>query len=228
MSLTRPLHLWPASADGAGLGARVPVVHRLGAVAVAAVIFVFGVLGFVGGLAYFSTSGQVILGLSSNGLLSTISIVTAVVLVAAVLRGPRLTSTVMMVIGILFLIAALASLAVLNTGLNLLAFRLSNVAFSLVTGLLLLILGAYGRVSGHLPADSPYARPDDDDVRPAAPEFPAGPEEVAAERAMRAAEIAVVQHVATAEQRRRVTAMAEVRTRADRRRVWMSFDRTGG
>jgi hypothetical protein len=41
---------------------------------------------------------------------------------------------------------------------------------------------------------------------------------------MRNAEVAVVQHVATAEQRRRVAAMSEVRTRLDRRLVWMSFD----
>jgi hypothetical protein len=36
--------------------------------------------------------------------------------------------------------------------------------------------------------------------------------------------VAVVQHVATANQRRRVAAMAEVRTRVDRRLVWLSFD----
>jgi hypothetical protein len=35
----------------------------------------------------------------------------------------------------------------------------------------------------------------------------------------------VVEHRATPDQQRRVTAMAEVRTRADRRAVWMSFDR---
>jgi hypothetical protein len=42
---------------------------------------------------------------------------------------------------------------------------------------------------------------------------------------MREAEIAVVNHVATADQRRRVAAMAEVTSRGDRRRVWMQFDR---
>ena len=41
---------------------------------------------------------------------------------------------------------------------------------------------------------------------------------------MREAEIAVVNHAATADQRRRVEAMAEVHTRGDRRRVWMEFD----
>ena len=41
---------------------------------------------------------------------------------------------------------------------------------------------------------------------------------------MRQAEICVVQHTATEDQRRRVQAMAEVRTRAERRRTWMAFD----
>jgi hypothetical protein len=89
--------------------------------------------------------------------------------------------------------------------------------------LLLLTLGAYGRVSGNLPADSPYAHPHPQDVDP--PEsYPSTPEEFAAEIAMRDAEIAVSNHVGTGEQRRRVQAMAVVHTRADRRRVWMEFD----
>jgi hypothetical protein len=201
---------------------RVFRVQRVGAVAVAVVILVFGLLGFAGGLRFFSTEGQPLLGMSSNGLLSTISVLTAVVLLAAALRSPRVASTVMIVVGVLFLLSALANLAVLRTSFNVLAFEMTNVAFSLVTGLVLLLLGAYGRLTGNLPADSPYARPIADVEPPEA--FPSTPEEFAAERAMRDAEIAVVNHVATADQRRRVAAMAQVRTRADRRRVWMDFD----
>ncbi|MGY1600767.1 DUF4383 domain-containing protein [Geodermatophilus sp. SYSU D00815] len=207
-----------------GPGERVLAVHRVGAVVVAAVLLVFGLLGFADGLAYFSTEGERVLGLSSNGLLSTVSVVTAAVLVGAAVRGPRVASTVMMVVGALFLVSALANLAVLETGWNLLAFRLSNVFFSIGAGLVLLLLGAYGRVSGNLPADSPYARPHPPEGAWTADDQPSTPAEFAAERAMRAAEIAVVQHVATADQRRRVAAMARVRGRAERRTVWMSFD----
>ena len=204
---------------------RVFAVQRIGALAVAAVILVFGLLGFAGGLDFFSTDGEPILGLSSNGLLSTISVVTAGVLVLAALRSPRTASTLMMVIGILFLLAGLGSLAVLRTDANLLAFEIENVIFSEVAGLVLLLLGAYGRVSGNLPADSPYAHPRDDDDAGGGPDgVPSTPAEFAAERAMREAEIAVVNHTATPDQRRRVDAMAQVHTRADRRRVWMSFD----
>jgi hypothetical protein len=215
----------PAGPDAASLGARVPVVHRIGAVVVGLVVATFGLLGFAGGLAFFSTEGERVLGLSSNGLLSTISVGTAVVLFAAAARGARTASTVMIVVGSLFLVSALANLAVLRTDLNLLAFEIQNVAFSAVAGLLLLVLGAYGRVSGNLPPDSPYARPRGDvvDEDPAAG-YPSTPAEFAAERAMRAAEIAVVQHTATPDQARRVAAMAQVHSRAERRRVWTAFD----
>jgi Domain of unknown function (DUF4383) len=198
-------------------------VQRTGAIGIGAFLFVFGLVGLVGGLRFLTTHGQHVLGLSSNGLLSTISVVVGLVLIGAALLGPRVASTVMMVFGCLFLLSALGNLAVLRTSLNLLAFEVRNVLFSIAVGLVLLVLGAYGRVSGNLPPDSPYAHPRQEDTEP--PEFYAEtPEELAAEAAMREAEIAVSQHIATDEQRRRVQAMAAVHTRADRRRVWMEFD----
>jgi hypothetical protein len=208
-----------------GAGARVPVVHKVGAVVVAAVIATFGVLGFAGGLDYFSTDGERVLGLSSNGLLSTVSIATAAVLVFAAFRSPRTASTIMIAIGALFLLSALVNLALLRTSFNLLAFSMANVVFSIVAGLVLLTLGAYGRVGGHLPADSPYAHPPSDADVENAEVHPSTPEEFAAEAAMREAEVAVVEHRATADQLRRVEAMRSVTSRQDRRRVWMNFDR---
>jgi hypothetical protein len=200
-------------------------VHRGGAIAVALVIMVFGILGFAGGLDFFSTSGEPILGMSSNGLLSTVSVLTAAVLIAAAVRGPRIASTVMIAVGTLFILSALANLAVLRTDLNVLAFELSNVVFSVVAGLFLLLLGAYGRVSGNLPATSPYARARSDAEAEGPEDVPTTPAEFEAERSMREAELAVVLHTATADQHARVAAMARVRTRGDRRRVWTEFDR---
>ena len=158
MNLRLPLRLHPAAGPEHEAAGRVPAVHRLGAVAVALVVLTFGLLGFAGGLDFFSTSGEPILGMSSNGLLSTISVVTAAVLITAAMRGPRIASTVMIAVGSLFLLSGLANLAVLRTSFNVLAFELANVYFSFAAGLTLLLLGAYGRISGHLPADSPYAR----------------------------------------------------------------------
>jgi hypothetical protein len=206
-----------------GLGSRVFVVQRTGAVLVALFLLVFALLGFAGGLDYFSTEGERILGMSSNGLLSTISVVMALVLLAAAARGPRVASTVMIGAGSLFLLSALVNLAVLQTSFNILAFRIENVVFSVVVGLFLLVLGAYGRIGGHLPPDSPYAHaapPADDDLD----ELPSTPDEFAAEDAMRDAEVAVSEHRATDDQRRRVAAMAREHTRRGRREVWMLFD----
>ena len=206
-----------------GLGSRVFVVQRAGAVLVALFLLVFAVLGFAGGLDFFSTEGKEILGLSSNGLLSTISVVMAVVLLAAAARGPRVASTVMIAAGSLFLLSALVNLAVLETRFNVLAFEMENVIFSVVVGLLLLVLGAYGRIGGHLPEDSPYAHPTED-IDYGEDEFPSTPDEVEAERAMREAEIAVAEHHATDAQRQRVAAMAGATTRRERRETWMLFD----
>jgi Domain of unknown function (DUF4383) len=198
-------------------------VQRGGAICVGAFLLVFGVIGLSGGLGFFSTEGERILGLSSNGLLSTISVVVGLVLIGAAFLGPRVASTVMIVLGCLFLLSALANLALMTIGWNILAFEMRNVLFSIGVGLLLLVLGAYGRVSGNLPADSPYAHERAEDPRP--PEsYPHTPEEFAAEAAMREAEIAVAQHTCTEDQRRRVEAMAAAHTRGDRRRIWMEFD----
>jgi hypothetical protein len=213
-----------AAADQeAAAGGRVFLVQRTGALLVAVFLLVFGLLGFAGGLEFFSTAGERVLGLSSNGLLSALSVFVAAVLMGADLRGPRVASTVMIVVGSLFLVSALVNLALLRTSFNFLAFEMSNVLFSIGVGLALLTLGAYGRVSGNLPPDSPYAHQRAEETEP--PEsYPTTPEEFAAETAMRAAEIAVSNHVGTDDQRRRVQAMARVHTRGDRRRVWMEFD----
>ena len=207
------------------LGDRVYAVQRAGALLVALFLLVFALLGFASGQRFFSTQGEPVLGMSSNGLLSTLSVGVALVLLAAAARGARAASTVMIILGPLFLLSAAVHAVLLGSALYWLAFSVSNVLFSVVVGLLLLLLGAYGRLSGNLPADSPYARPRAaQDLEP--PEaFPSTAAEFAAERAMRDAEVAVVNHVATADQLRRVQAMAQVRTRLERRQVWMSFDR---
>ncbi|GAA4825492.1 hypothetical protein GCM10023201_09900 [Actinomycetospora corticicola] len=210
-------------------GHKVVVVHRVGAVVVALVIATFGVLGFVGGLGFFDTSGSPVLGLSSNGLLSTISIVTALVLIASAARGGRLSSTVMMVVGTLFLVSAFANLAVMATPYNLLAFRLPNVFFSIGAGLVLLILGSYGRVSAKLPDDNPYRAPQPEDERSADPEasLPSRPHtraEMRADREMAEASRAAVSGAATAEQRRRLAEIDTLRTHEDRRKRWMATE----
>ncbi len=137
-------------------GHRLDLVHRIGAAVLGVGLCVFGILGVANRLEFLAVQGKVVLGLASNGLLSAISLIVGGVLVSAAWRGGRSSSTITVVIGVLFLISGLLNLAVLDTEFNLLAFRLSNVIFSFVAGMLLLFLGAYGRFSGGLPADNPY------------------------------------------------------------------------
>ena len=207
----------------ADLGDRVVVVHRVGAAVVGAFLLIFGILGFAQRLPFFSTEGGEILGMGSNGLLALLSVVVGSLLVVVALRGERPASTVMIVLGVLFLLSALGNMAVLRTSFNVLAFEMDNVFFSIVVGLVLLVLGAYGRISGHLPPESPYAHPTEG-TGSEPKERPTTPEEVEAEHAIREAELAVCNHNATPEQRRRVEAMAQVHTRWERRQVWMELE----
>src|SRR5690349_5535048 len=175
------------SRDADDIDGRVFAVQRLGALSVALVLLVFGLLGATSGVAFLTTHGQRFLGMSSNGLLSALSLGVAVVLLGAAFRGPRTASTVMITLGVLFLVSAVLNLALLRSPYNVLAFRMSNVVFSDVVGLLLLVLGAYGRISGNLPETSPYAHPHPLLDEP--PDLPSTPAEFAAEAAMREAEI---------------------------------------
>lgn len=132
------------------------IIHRVGSAVLGLGLWVFAALGFSQGLAFFSTQGPPVLGLSSNGFLSTISVAAgALLLVAAALGGPT-ASTATAVLGVAFLVSGLAHFAIINTSVKILAFRLPNVFFSIIAGLLLLFFGTYGRVTGGLPEDNPY------------------------------------------------------------------------
>jgi hypothetical protein len=135
---------------------RLGTVYRYGAGLCGLALLVFGSLGFLNDLAFLSTSGERVAGLSSNGLLSLISLVVATVLIAGAVIGGNTASTVNMAVGALFLGSGFVNLALLDTKANFLAFHLQNVMFSFVVGLMLLTFGMYGRVSGSLPHDNPY------------------------------------------------------------------------
>jgi uncharacterized protein DUF4383 len=202
-------------------GSRLDHVHRVGAVVFGLGLGTFGVLGLVNRLDPFSTTGQPVLGLSSNGLLSVISLVVAAVLIAAGVRGGRLASTVLVVAGAAFVLSGLVNTLVLNTPLNLLAFRIPNVIFSFVSGALLLFLGSWGRFTGRLPDDNPYRGERRGDAEPdPLPSHFDDPDNAAAARALAAAERAVAQHAATPEITARVKAVAALRSDQDRVQEW--------
>ncbi|WP_030394401.1 MULTISPECIES: DUF4383 domain-containing protein [Kitasatospora] len=133
-------------------------VYRIGAGLCGVALLVFGCLGLADGLPVFSTSGERVAGLSSNGLLSLVSVVTAVVLIGGAVIGGNVASTVNITVGTLFVLSGFVNLALLDSSANLLAFRIPNVLFSFVMGLVIATFGMYGRVSGKLPLDNPYWR----------------------------------------------------------------------
>ncbi|MFE9117922.1 DUF4383 domain-containing protein [Streptomyces sp. NPDC007172] len=146
------------------LNEHLPVDHRLnrvyryGAGAMGVVLLVFGILGLIHRIGFFDTGGDTVAGLNTNGALSVISIVVGLLLLYGAFRGGNFASTLNIALGVLFLISGFVNLALLDTSHNILAFRMQNVLFSFVVGLLLMVFGMYGRVTGFLPHDNPYWR----------------------------------------------------------------------
>ncbi|MFD4026633.1 DUF4383 domain-containing protein [Streptomyces sp. NPDC058576] len=137
---------------------RLATIYRIGAGLCGAILVVFGSLGFADQLSFFNTSGSQIAGLSSNGLLSLISLLVGALLIAGAAVGGNVASTVNMTVGSLFLISGFIHLFILDRAANILDFSMPNVIFSFVMGLLILTFGMYGRVTGGLPHDNPYWR----------------------------------------------------------------------
>lgn len=146
------------------LDEHLPVDHRLsrfyrvGAGLMGLVLVAFGILGLIDRIGFFDTRGDTVAGLNTNGALSVLSITVGLLLFISMVIGGNLASTVNMVLGILFILSGFVNLALLDRSFNPLAFRIQNVMFSFVVGVLLMFFGMYGRVSGRLPHDNPYWR----------------------------------------------------------------------
>lgn len=135
---------------------RLSTLYRVGAGLMGLVLVAFGILGLVDRVGFFDIGGATVAGLNTNGSLSVLSIVIGLLLFVGMVIGGNFASTLNLVLGILFLLSGFINLAVLETTFNFLAFRMQNVLFSFVVGLLLMWFGMYGRVSGGLPHDNPY------------------------------------------------------------------------
>ncbi|WP_338696115.1 DUF4383 domain-containing protein [Streptomyces sp. Q6] len=131
-------------------------VYRVGAGLMGLVLLVFGILGLIDKIGFFDTGGDRVAGLNTNGALSVLSICVGLLLLAGMVIGGNFASTLNMALGVLFILSGFVNLALLDTRYNVLAFRIQNVLFSFVVGLLLMVFGMYGRVSGNLPHDNPY------------------------------------------------------------------------
>jgi hypothetical protein len=206
----------------------VHTIHRIGALIIGAFLVLFGGLGLAIGLPMLSNTGVMVLGLSSNGLLAGLSVVVGAILIGSAIRGGHTASNISIGLGGLFLLSGLVNTVLLGTSLNLLAFRASNIAFSFVVGAILLITGAYGRIAGHLPLDSPYHREVAGDpassgltnLADRARDLAARALDLAAAAELAEAERAHSLHYATADQLKRLTAVRQYRSSEDRQRAW--------
>ena len=122
-------------------------LFRAFVVVIALVLIVFGVLGFFSDAGFVDRTGDTVLGLGTNGLLSALSVVVGVLLIGGALVGGNTDALVNTLAGMVFMAAGLASLAFMRTSYNYLAFTMWNVIFSFVVGMLLFAAGLYGRVS---------------------------------------------------------------------------------
>lgn len=124
-----------------------PLYRTLAAFA-GAYILVFGIVGLVEtwGTPLFGRQPTWVLGLRTNLAFSLLSIVAgAVVLVAAVI-GRNVARTVNLVAGVVFLLAGLFMMALLQTELNLLNFTIATCVMSFIFGLTFGIAGLFGKV----------------------------------------------------------------------------------
>ena len=207
-------------------------LHRVSSALIGITLWVFGALGFSERLGFFSTTGQPLLGMTTNNLLSALSLVVGTVLVGAAIRGGRPASTVSVVVGVLFLLSGVVNVLLIGTPYNFLSFRMPNVVFSLVVGLVMLTLGAYGRFSGRLPADNPYAGEqhhgvDADDAEDRGQRLPHGTEEVDAARSLAETERLVAGGGGSADQRRMLAEVDGIRDPGERREAWRKLIERG-
>ncbi|MFE5736332.1 DUF4383 domain-containing protein [Streptomyces celluloflavus] len=137
---------------------RLSQVYRVGAGLTGLVLLAFGILGLIDKIGFFDTGGATVAGLNTNGTLSVLSIIVGMLLFGGMVIGGNFASTLNIVLGVAFLLSGFVNLALLQTSANFLAFHLQNVLFSFAVGLMLLVFGMYGRVSGGLTHDNPYWR----------------------------------------------------------------------
>ncbi|MEU7160616.1 DUF4383 domain-containing protein [Streptomyces chrestomyceticus] len=154
---------------------RLSTVYRFGAGLMGLILVAFGILGLIDKIGFFDTGGDTVAGLNTNGALSVLSIIVGLVLFGGMVIGGNLASTLNIVLGMAFLLSGFINLAILETGFNYLAFRIQNVLFSFFVGLMLLVFGMYGRVSGGLPHDNPYWRARHPEVAQRQPRRPVPP-----------------------------------------------------
>src|SRR4051812_33579104 len=76
--------------------------YRIGAGLMGLVLLAFGVLGLIDRIGFFDTHGDTVAGLNTNGALSVLSICVGLLLLAGMVIGGNVASTLNMIVGLAF------------------------------------------------------------------------------------------------------------------------------
>lgn len=112
-------------------------------------VLVFGIVGLIQtrGESFFAQDGLPwVLGLRANGAFAVLSIAAGIVVLGAAVIGGNLDRWVNLAAGLVFLVAGMAMMILMQTGLNFLGFTMSTCIVSFVIGLVLFSAAMYGRV----------------------------------------------------------------------------------
>ena len=112
-------------------------------------ILVFGIVALTRtpGLGTFAQDGlPTVLGLRANRAFAILSVVVGLVILAGAVIGGKLDRWINLYGGLVFLVAGMAMLILLNTDLDFLGFTVSTCIVSFIIGLVLFSAGLYGKV----------------------------------------------------------------------------------
>lgn len=112
-------------------------------------ILVFGIVALTktSGFTTFAQDGlPTVLGLRANRAFAILSVVVGLVILAGAVIGGNLDRWINLYGGLVFLVAGMTMLVLLNTDLDFLGFTVSTCIVSFIVGLVLLSAGLYGKV----------------------------------------------------------------------------------
>jgi hypothetical protein len=140
------------------MATHLPVNHRLRplyrflAALAGAYVLVFGIVGVIktAGEPFFDqNSATSVVGLRSNMAFAILSIVVGLIVLVGTVVGRNIDHVINLVAGIIFLVAGMLMMTVLQTNANFLNFQISTCVVSFVIGLVLFTAGLYGRTGSH-------------------------------------------------------------------------------
>lgn len=110
-------------------------------------VFGIGVIARTSGLDVFAQEGlPSVLGLRGNRAFGIISVLAGLILLGGAIAGRNLDRWVNLVGAVVFLVAGMAMMILMQSGLNFLGFTMATCIVSFIFGMLLLTAGLYGQV----------------------------------------------------------------------------------